>query len=204
MTIQCHFPFRSITLLPMNRSSLRAVSIGAALIVLAVTAVIAYRWYTAGNSPEGATFDRTRPAWTWQNPVTLEQITIPPEWTRAKGQNVQGSVLTLTHWTGKCLLYLVHEQSADDVTLAEFVAARKKEIMDELGIDKVESVTGKNGYYQGVGAKLLGGVVADTQVRIWRGKPGNFWRAATITDSDYKNLEYEARNIFDLLMTTTL
>jgi hypothetical protein len=187
----------------MSRNSLIVTLVSAGLVLL-LAGVIIYQWYaTRSKPPVEAIFEHTGPPWTWQNPVTREKVAIPSDWAQFKGRDVKGSVLTLTHWTDKCIIYLVHDTTSGNVSLPEYVAANKDTIKNELGIDKVEKMEGVDAY-EGEGAKLMGKAVPNTRVRIWRGKPDSFWRAAVIIDPDYKNLEYDTGTVIDLLMKTTL
>lgn len=185
---------------PRNPKILLAAS---GLLAVAVAA-LAYAWFSASSTPQAtAGFDSSRPPWTWENPDTREKTTIPPQWQQAGSHSVQGAVLTLRHWTGKCLIYLVHERSANDTSVQEFVRNNQDDINRELGIEDIEPAGGDKDYYIGDGARLMGDAVATTHVRIWRSGPYNFWRAAVVADQDYKHLVYESGKVIDNLMKTT-
>ena len=183
----------------MNNYFLKIVLVSTAVVVIATALLVTWHWYEGERVAE--TTGSGTP-WTWENPLTGKSATIPPDWKQVKQEDVPDAVLTLTHKTDKCLLYLVHEENPDDVSLQEYVEARGDTMRRELAIEKLEPVPGGESY-QGVGAKLFGGVVAGTKVITWRSKPHHFWRAATITDPDYKYLEFEAGKIIDSLRKTT-
>lgn len=211
----CYFTFRMITVrsdIPapfqpnkpnMNLRNPKILLVAAGLLTLAVGLMI-YAWFSTGPKPQAAAgFDSSKPPWTWENPDTREKTTLPPQWQKAGSHAVQGAVLTLQHWTGKCLIYLVHERSANDASLKEFVSDNKADLNKELGIENIGPAGGGKNYYSGEGAKLLGGAVATTRVRIWRSGPYNFWRASVVVDRDYKHLAFEAEKVIDSLMKTT-
>ena len=72
----------------------------------------------------------------------------------------------------------------------------------ELAVEKLEPSADGNSY-TGEGAKLFGEAIANTWVIIWRSSPQHFWRAAVITDPDYKYLEFDAKKIVGSLRKTT-
>ena len=187
----------------MNNYFMKIVLISVAVVVMAAAILITWYWYEGGRVAETAVPAAPGEPWTWENPLTGKAATIPPGWKQATDQGIEGAVLTLTHKTDKCLLYLVHEENPDDVSLQEYVEARKDTMRRELAIEKLEPTPGGEESYEGKGAKLFGGAIAGTRVLIWRSKPRNFWRAATITDPDYKYLEFDAGKIIDSLKKTT-
>jgi hypothetical protein len=186
----------------MNNYFMKLVLVSVAIVVIAAVVIVTWNWYVAEQGAETVAPAAPGEPWTWENPLTGKTATIPADWKEAKEEAVQGTVLTLTHKTDKCLLYLVHEENADDVSLQEYIAARGDTMRRELAIEKLEPAPGGDSY-EGEGAKLFQRIVADTKVIIWRSSPRHFWRAATITDPDYKYLEFDARNIIESLRKTT-
>lgn len=184
----------------MNRNILLA----ATGVIAILAAAFAWQWYTAEQAPDAAGPAAGSAPWTWKNPITQKTATLPPDWKVAEGKSIQGAVLTLTHWTGKGLIYLVHEETMENVTLQEFVEARQDSIKKELGIERLDKSGEEQDSYTGEGAKLFGKAVVETRVRIWRPAPHKFWRASMIIDSEYKKLKYDAGKIVDLLKGTTL
>ena len=221
MAVLCPFSFKMITVAPghsfsestsctvcadkpnMNPRNPK-ILLAAAILLTAAFGALVYVWLSAGSKPQAAAgFDSSKPPWSWENPDTREKTTIPPQWQKAGSHAVRGAVLTLQHWTGKCLIYLVHERSANDTSLEEFVNDTKSDINKELGIENIGPAGGGKDYDTGDGAKLMGSAVATTHVRIWRSGPYNFWRASVVADQDYKHLAFEAEKVIDSLMKTT-
>jgi hypothetical protein len=186
----------------MNNYFLKIVLVSAAVVVIVSALLFTWHWYLAEQAAETAAPAAPGESWTWENPLTEKTATIPADWKEAKEEAVPGTVLTLTHKTGKSLIYLVHEENPDDVSLQEYVEARGDTMRHELAIEKLEPAAGGDSY-EGEGAKLFGGVVAGTRVIIWRSGPHHFWRAATITDPDYKYLEFDAKKIIGSLRQST-
>ena len=185
----------------MSKSVRQLVISAAGLITIIAITVYGYVYFAEHErnrrkAPQGE-------EWVWTNPITLETATIPATWQAAESGSTGGTEVTLQHWTGRSVVYLVHEQTDDELTLPEYVAARDDVIERELGIEEVESTWGSSRYFQGQGARLLGNEVANTRVRIWRQDPTTFWRAAGISDTEYRELEYDAERIISLLMETT-
>lgn len=186
----------------MKRNRLNAALIIAGLLIIAAV-LIARSRHNADSTPEtAAALDSDRPSWSWLNPVTGNGTTLPPQWQEGGEQSVAGAVLTLRHWTGGAIIYLVHDETRLDVSLQEYAQARQESVQRELGIDRL-GCPDSGGACLGEGAKLLGKTVAGTQVRIWRSEPRSFWRAAAIINPEYKNLKYDAAKIVDRLRETT-
>ena len=173
---------------------MKLVLVSVAIAVIIVT----WNWYVAEEAAETTTSAASGEPWTWENPLTGKTATLPADWKQVTAEDVPGTVLTLTHKTDKCLLYMVHEENPDDVSLQEYVAARGDTMRRELAIEKLEPTPGEVGTYEGVGAKLFQRVVAGTKVIIWRSGPHHFWRVATITNPDYKYLEFDAKKNYTI------
>lgn len=142
--------------------------------------------------------------WTWKNPATSGEAAIPPDWEQTENRVYEGALLTLAHSSGKSLVYISREKAPDEMSLYEYVDNVGGSIQDQLGIGQFEAVDNEYRFYEAEGAELFGKVVAETRVRIWSPERGSFWEAVTITDQDYKDLEYESVDIVELLMETTL
>jgi len=186
----------------MNNYFMKVVLISVAVVVMAAVVLITWNWYVAEQAAETTVPAAPGAPWAWENTLTGKSATIPADWKQEKAEDFQGTVLTLTHKSGKSLIYLVHEENADDVSLQEYVEARGDTMRRELAIEKLEPAPSGESY-QGEGAKLFQRAIAGTQVLIWRSRPHQFWRAATITDPDYKYLEFEAGKIIASLRQTT-
>lgn len=174
-------------------------------VALIVVVFIVYRTGISGDgSLMPSLLDDPEVHWTWKNPVTSGETSIPPDWKQTENTVYEGALLTITHKSGKSLVYISHEEVSGDMSLHEYVAGVEDSIRDQLGIDQFEAVDKDYRFYEAEGAELFGEVVAETRVRIWRSGGDDFWEAVTITDQDYKDLEYEAMDIINMLAETTL
>lgn len=153
------------------------------------------------TSPEPA---NTSP-WVWENPYTGRKVTIPAEWRKAEGKQIQDTLLALTHATGKSVVYIIYEESADQMSLQEFVDVMNKANQMELGTGDFESRTDEDGqdYYYSGGAKYLGDNLVNTSVRIWSDQPDHFWRTVSMTNSEYRELGFDAEQVLNLLIQST-
>ena len=184
----------------MNNGIMKIVLPAAALVVVAAALLATWHWYVGMHATGPATGPET--SWTWTNPLSGKTATIPPGWKEAGKDAVPGATLALMHKTGKSLIYLVHEENAIDVSLRDYAEGRQDTMRRELAVEKLEPAADGNSY-SGEGAKLFGGTIANTWVIIWQSSPQHFWRAAVITDPDYKYLEFDAKKIVDSLRITT-
>ncbi|MEX2524617.1 MAG: hypothetical protein WD750_06640 [Gammaproteobacteria bacterium] len=171
---------------------------------LIVVALIVYRAGIPGDgSLVPSLLDDSESHWTWKNPVTSGETSIQSGWKQTENTVYEGALLTITHKSGKSLVYISHEKVSGDMSLYDYVAGVEDSMQDQLGIGQFEAVDEEYRFYEAEGAELFGKVVAETRVSIWRSGGDNFWEAVTITDQDYKDLEYEAVDIVNLLMGTT-
>ena len=144
-------------------------------------------------------------SWEWENPYTGRTVTIPGQWRKAQGEQVKDTLLTLSHETGKSVVYIIYETSAVPMSMQEYVNAMKNANTTELGTDDFETRTDKDGqeYYFAAGAKYFGDNLINTSVRIWSDRTDHFWRTVTMTNSDYRELGFDAQQVLDLLIQST-
>lgn len=174
-------------------------------IALIIVALFVYRGGIPGDgSLMPSLLGDSDTPWTWKNPVTSGEVSIPSGWKQTENTVYEDALLTLTHNSGKSLVYISHKETSGDMSLYEYVAGMEGSTQDQLGIGQFEVVDNEYRFYEAEGAELFGKVVAETRVRIWSDGGDNFWESVTITDQDYKDLEYEAMDVVELLMETTV
>jgi len=144
-------------------------------------------------------------SWVWENPYTGRVVTIPAEWHKAEGKQIQDTLLALTHETGKSVVYIIYEESSETMSLQEYVDVMDKANQTELGTGDFEVRFDKDGleYFYAGGAKYFGDSLVNTSVRIWSDHPDHFWRAVSMTNSDYRELGFDAEQVLDLLSQST-
>lgn len=189
----------------MKRLNRKVSLLSGGFVVLIIAVLIIYR----GGIPNDGSLipllsDDPESHWTWKNPVTSAEAAIPLDWKQTENVVYEGALLTLTHKSGKSLIYISHEKASGDMSLYEYVAGVESSIQDQLGIGQFEAKDIEYRFYEAEGAELFGKVVAETRVRIWSPERGSFWEAVTITDQDYQTLERDAVDIVRLLIETTL
>lgn len=189
----------------MKITNRKAVFLVTGFVVLVILVLIINRWILSDDdSLIPSASDNTDTHWTWTNPVTAGEVAIPSVWQKTEDKVNKEALLTLTHNSGKSLIYMVYETSSENMSLSEYAGGAKNSLQKGLGIDQFELRDEEYRFYEAEGAELFGEVVAETRVRIWSDKGNRFWQAVVITDQDYRDLEYEAREIVDSLMETTL
>ena len=144
-------------------------------------------------------------AWTWTNPYTYTDVTIPPGWQEVTTDQLQETLLALSHQTGRSLVYLIYEETIEPISLDEFVEAMQPANQKELGTEefKPEIFTDGQEYYYAGGAKYFGDNLVVTKVFIWSDQINHFWRAVSITNMEFKQLEYEADQLINILIEST-
>ena len=153
----------------------------------------------------GISVTRNNASWAWENPYTNKKVTIPGDWQKAQGGQLQDTLLTLAHTTGKSIVYIIYETSTDSMSLLDYVDVMKTSNQTELGVGDFEVRSDQNGqeYYYAGGAKYFGEDLVNTSVRIWSDQPDHFWRTVSMTNSDYKELGFDAEKVQELLIQTT-
>ena len=175
------------------------------LIVLVLGLVIYHRADTKGRLQTVAPVPQANAPWVWENPYTSKKVTIPGEWHKAQGGQLQDTLLTLAHETGKSIVYIIYETSNGSMSLQEYADVMKASNQKELGVGDFEARTDQDGqeYYYAGGAKYYGDNLVNTSVRIWSDQPDHFWRSVSMTNSDYRELGFDAEKVLDLLIQTT-
>jgi len=186
---------------PVSRKTLLLCAGLAALVV--VILLIKRDGIPGGDSLIPLVLNEKRAHWMWENPQTSRKALIPAEWEQAEKTVYADALLTLAHRSGKSLVYISHTQNSGARSLYEYVEDVTDLMRDQLGIGQFEEVDNKYRFYEAKGAELFRDIVARTRVRIWRAGKDDFWESVTITDQDYKNLEYDALNITEILIGTT-
>lgn len=175
--------------------------------VICASALAAVAWYYGFVPEEGNPVpgfpENTEDAWRWENPVTGKPVMIPDRWKQAENNVYEDAVLTLSHSSGKSLIYIAVEQLSTGMSMPEYASVMEDSTGKRLGTGPFEARDSGQGIYQADGAELFGDVVVQTRVRIWRRSQNRFWRAVTITHQDYSDFKYEADEIVDVLMSST-
>ena len=143
--------------------------------------------------------------WSWENPYSFESITILEGWRQTNSEQLQEAMLTLQHSSGRSLVYIMNGESLDNLSLEEYLDVIKPFLSSELGIDQFDTIEDPEmgQYAQASGAKYMGDTLAGTYIRIWMIGEREFWRSVSITNMEYKSLEYEARGLVELLMKSS-
>lgn len=174
---------------------------------IVVFIIIACLCFSCGQSdvPDQATEPTINESWVWENPYSFATITIPAGWQEAGSEQMEEAMLSLQHSSKHSLVYIMNEESLDDLSLEDYLEAIKPLISAELGIDDFETVQNPEAghYVQATGAKYLGNTLAGTHIRIWSTGGRDFWRSVAITNMEYKSLEYEARELTEKLMDSS-
>lgn len=144
-------------------------------------------------------------SWQWENPYTGRKVTIPGQWREARGEQLKDTLLALTHETGKSIVYIIYETSADSMSLQEYVNVMKDSNRTELGTEDFQARSDEDGqeFYLAKGGKYFGDSLVNTGVRIWSDRPDHFWRLVSMTDSDYRELGFDAEHVLELLIQST-
>ena len=142
-----------------------------------------------------------KPGWVWENPYTFNKVTIPGQWRKTQAKQVKDTLLALAHESGKSVVYIIYETSKNALSLKEYVDLMKTANHQELGTSDFEKRSDKDGqeYYYAGGAKYFGDNLVNTSVRIWSDKADHFWRMVSMTNGDYEELDYDAKQVEDLL-----
>lgn len=176
------------------------------LVVLTVTLVWFYILTGKTNTDERVESKTVlAAAWAWKNPHTFKQALIPAAWSRIETEQFKDAVLALQHESGKSLLYLTYDQPVNQMTLQEYIDAVQPMNQKEYGITEFIAVTDKNGreIYEAESAKYMGNKLVGIDIRIWSDGSDSFWETVETTDMDYKNLEYDAKELANTLAETT-
>lgn len=176
------------------------------ILILLVLGLVLWPQGDRESKPKSAiSVSRNNSSWVWENPYTSKKATIPGEWQKAQGGQLKNTLLTLAHVTGKSIVYIIYETSSSPMSLQEYVDVMKTSNNKELGTDDFELRSRQDGqeYYYAGGAKYFGDDLVNTSVRIWSDQPDHFWRTVSMTNSDYKELGFDADKVLDLLIQTT-
>ena len=181
------------------------IAVPAILAALVLGLVMVNRSARSNRAPAGEAVSRSSVPWDWENPYTERKATIPGEWQQAQGDQAQDTLLTLTHESGKSVVYIIYETSDEQMSLQEYVDVMKQSNQKELGIGDFETRTDQDGqeYYYAGGAKYFGDSLVNTSVRIWSDQPDHFWRSVSMTNADYRELGFDAEKVLELLIHTT-
>ena len=176
------------------------------LVVLAATLVWFY--FLTGKTGGNERVDSTTAlaaAWAWKNPYTFKQALIPAEWSRIESKQFKDAVLALQHESGKSLIYITYDKPVNQMTLQEYIDAVKPMNQKEYGITDFKAVNDNNGrkFYEAGGAKYMGDSLVGIDIRIWSDGSDSFWESVETTNMDYKNLEYDAKELANTLAETT-
>lgn len=149
--------------------------------------------------------DNSSPPWLWENPYTYRKISIPGDWQVARSQELKETTLALSHRTGKSLVYIIYEAAVNPMSLHEYVEAMNAANEKELGTGEFAVNRSESGQdiYQAGGARNFDDNLVVTNVRIWSNDENYFWRSVSITDIEYREIEYDAEKIMDLLYEST-
>lgn len=185
---------------------MQRVLILATLIVLIVSLVWIY--IRIGNTKDGEQAEsdgHTAAAWNWKNPYTFKEAAIPAGWSKIESEQFQDAVLALQHESGKSLIYITYNQPVNQMTLQEYIDAVKPMNQKEYGVTEFKAATDKSGreIYEAEGAKYMGDNLVGIDIRIWSDGSDSFWETVETTDLDYKPLEYDARELANILAETT-
>ena len=122
-----------------------------------------------------------------------------------ENEQMQEAMLSVQHSSGRSLVYIMNEESLENLSLEEYLDAVKPQISSELGIDDFDIIEDLEigQYAEANGAKYMGNTLAGTYIRLWLGDDREFWRTASITNMEYKSLEYEARELVEMLMISS-
>lgn len=176
------------------------------LVLLIITLVWFYILTGKTEGDERADSDTAPTAsWTWKNPYTFKQAVIPAGWSRIKTGQFQDAVLALQHETGKSLIYIIYDKPVNQMTLEEYIDAVKPMNQKEYGITEFTAATDKSGkeIYEAEGGKYMGDNLVGIDIRIWSDGSDSFWESVETTDMEYKNLEYNAKELVTALAETT-
>lgn len=189
----------------MYMKKILLIVVPAVLAVLVVGLINYYRADRKEREPTEASTSRVSAPWEWENPYTGRKVTIPGQWRKAKGEQVKDTLLALTNETGESVVYIIYETSAETMSLEEYVDVMKTANQKELGTGEFEVRSDKDGqeYYHAGGAKYFGDNLVNTSVRIWSDRPNHFWRSVSMTNSDYRELGFDAQQLVDLLVQST-
>lgn len=155
----------------------------------------------------GAISDETPVSdWNWQNPYTFKDVPIPGEWQIATGDQFEDTLLALSHNTGRSLVYLVYEVTLDPMSLEDYVEAMQASNREELGTEEFKVYRDEHGqeFYVAGGAKYFGDNLVVSKVHIWSNKADHFWRSVTMTNIEYREVEYDADHLAELLIDSTM
>ena len=179
--------------------------------VIAVVVVLVWLFIGRGNTgriegEEAATSTATVSSWTWENPYTFKQLVIPSGWNKVENEQLRDAVLALQHDSGKCLIYITYDESVSNLALAEYIDAVTPMNQKEFGITEFTKVTGRGAkeIYQAEGAKYMGDSLVGVDIRIWSDGFNGFWETVVMTDLEYKTIEYDARELVNVVAETTM
>ena len=182
-----------------------AIVIGIAILIAGLI------WYFVFSSiterHEAAGSDATEASsWTWENPYTFKQAVIPSDWEKVDNEHLRDAVLALQHVSGKCLIYITYDESVNNLSLPEYIDAVKPMNEKEFGVSEFAETTGKDArqVYQAQGAKYMGDSLVGVDIRIWGDGSNGYWETVVMTNMEYKTIEYDARELVEILTETTL
>lgn len=184
----------------------RTLYIFALIVIILLIPVLLFQLNEPDTDQHDVSFiDKTGSPWIWENPYTYKEVSIPAEWQIAEGEQLQETLLTLTHETGRSLVYIIYEETVDPMSLPEFVEAMKAANQEELGTGEFNVDHDENGeeVYRSGGARYFGDILVATKVRIWSDEVNHFWRSIAMTNMEYKELEFETDRLIDILADST-
>ena len=160
------------------------------------------------NEPVNVTVSQagsSSPDWRWENPFTFRSISIPSGWQQANNEALESTVLALSHATGRSLVYLTYEEAIEAMTLEEYVDVMRTANNEELGTEEFSAVQDNQGreVFVSSGARYFSDNLVVTNIRIWSDQPNHFWRSVSITDAEYRDLEYRAVELLEQLASST-
>lgn len=145
-------------------------------------------------------------SWTWENPYTFKQAVIPSGWKKVENEQLRDAVLALQHESGKCLIYITFDESVNNLSLPEYIDAVKPMNQKEFGVSEFTKTTGEDAreIYQAEGAKYMGDSLVSVDIRIWGDGLNGYWETVVMTNMEYKTIEYDGRELVEVLAETTL
>jgi len=145
-------------------------------------------------------------SWTWENPYTSKQAVIPSGWKKVENEQLHDAVLALQHESGKGLIYITYDEPVNNLSLPEYIEAVKPMNQKEFGVSEFAKTIDKDAreFYQAEGAKYMGDNLVSVDIRIWSDGSNGFWETVEMTNMEYKTIEYDGRELVEILTKTTL
>jgi len=182
-----------------------AIIIGLAILIAGVIWYFVFSVRTERHEAVG-TDAKAVSSWSWENPYTFKRAVIPSGWKKVENEQLRDAVLALQHESGKCLIYITYDESVNNLSLPEYIDAVKPMNQKEFGVSEFTKTSGKDAreFYQAEGAKYMGDSLVSVDIRIWGDGSNGYWETVVITNMEYKTIEYDARELLEVLTETTL